>query len=112
MELPYIYRRQVKAGTCSFYAYATLYVIKKNKRITLAIRGVRWLDTSVAIITYLLAQLSALNIDIKNLYLDRVFFSVAVIRWLKALNVPFIMPAIRRGKTAGIKQYLTWKKQL
>jgi putative transposase len=67
---------------------------------------VRWLDTSVAIITYLLAELSALKIDIKTLYLDRGFFSVAVIRWLKALKIPFIMPAIRRGKTGGIKQYL------
>lgn len=59
-ELPYIYRSQAKSGTCSFYAYATLYILKKNKRITLGIRGVRWLDTSVAIITYLLAELSAL----------------------------------------------------
>lgn len=85
---------------------ATLYLLKKNKRITLAIRGVRWLDTPVAIITYLLAELSPLKIKIKTLYLDRGFFSVSVIRWLKALKVPFIMPAIRRGKTGGIKQYL------
>jgi putative transposase len=94
-ELPYIYRSQAKSGTCSFYAYATLYILKKNKRITLAIRGVRWLDTSVAILTYLLAELSALKIKIKTLYLDRGFFSVPVIRWLKALKIPFIMPAIR-----------------
>ncbi len=40
-ELPYIYRIKAKNGTSSFYAYATLYAIKKNKRVTLAIRGVR-----------------------------------------------------------------------
>ncbi len=57
-ELPDIYRSKGKSGTCSFYAYATLYVIKKGKRVTLATRGVRWLDTSVAILTYLLAELS------------------------------------------------------
>jgi putative transposase len=33
-EAPYIYRSQAKNGTCSFYAYATVYVIKKNKRVT------------------------------------------------------------------------------
>lgn len=44
-ELPYIYRSQAKSGTCSFYAYATLYVLKKGKRVTLAIRGVRWHDS-------------------------------------------------------------------
>ncbi|MGI2909844.1 ISH3 family transposase, partial [Hassallia sp. VBCCA 56010] len=41
-ELPYIYRSQAKSGTCSFYGYATLYVITKSKRVTLAIRGIRW----------------------------------------------------------------------
>ena len=109
-ELPYIYRSQAKSGTCSFYAYATLYVLTKGKRITLAIRGVRWLDTSVAIITYLLAELSFLNIKIKKLYLDRGFFNVSVIRWLKALDIVFTMPAIRRGKQKGIKQFLKGKK--
>jgi hypothetical protein len=53
-EKLYIYRSEAKSGTCSFYVYAILYVLTKGKRITLAIRGVRWLDTNVAIITYLL----------------------------------------------------------
>lgn len=75
----------------------------------MAVRGVRWCDTSVAIITYLLAEISNLKIDIKSLYLDRGFFNVPVIRWLKALNIPFIMPAIRRGKKKGIKQFLKGK---
>lgn len=108
--MPYIYRSQAKSGTCSFYAYATLYVIKKGKRLTLAIRGIRNRDTNVAIITYLLASISSLKIDIKTLYLDRGFFSIAVIRWLKALKIPFIMPAIKTGKTGGIKQFLQGRK--
>ena len=108
-ELPYIYRSKAVAGTCSFYAYATLYVIKKGKRVSLAIRGVRWLDTKVALLTYLLTEISALKIKIKKLYLDREFFSMAVIRWLQALDIPFVMPAIRRGKTGGIKQFLKGK---
>jgi len=93
-EEPYIYRSQAKSGTCSFYAYATLYILTKGKRITLAIRGVRWLDTNVAIITYLLAELDALQVNIKTLYLDRGFFSISVIRWLQALDIPFVMPAL------------------
>ena len=77
-ELPYIYRSKAKNGTCSFYAYATLYAIKKNKRVTLAIRGVRWSDTKVALITYLLANLTNLNLKgkIQKLYLDREFFQL------------------------------------
>jgi putative transposase len=109
-ELPYIYRSQAKSGTHSFYAYATLYVITKNKRVTLAIRGVRRLDTSVAIITYLLAELESLKINVKKLYLDRGFFNTPVIRWLQALDIPFMMPAVKTGKQGGIKQLLKGKK--
>lgn len=109
-EKPYIYRSQAKLGTCSFYAYATLYVIKKNKRFTLAIRAVRQIDTMVSVISYLLGYISSLRLDFKTLYLDRGFFSISVIRWLQMLNIPFIMPAIRRGKTGGINQFMTGGK--
>ena len=66
----------------------------------------RWQDTKVAILTYLVAELSSLKIQVKRLYLDREFFSIAVIRWLQALDIPLAMPAIRRGKQGGIKQFL------
>jgi IS4 transposase len=109
-ELSYIYRSQSKSGTNSFYAYATLYVIHKNKRVTLAITGVRQFDTSVAIITYLLAELDSLKINVKKLYLDRGFFNTPVIRWLQALDIPFMMPAIKTGKQGGIKALLKGRK--
>ena len=109
-EKQYIYRSQPKNGTCSFYAYASLYVISKNKRLTIAIIGVKKSYTSVAIITYLLDKVQSLNLKFKRLYLDRGFYSSAVIRWLMALDIPFIMPAIRNGKTGGINQYLKGKK--
>jgi putative transposase len=109
-EAPFIYRSEAKLGTCSFYASATLYVIKEGKRVTLAIRGVRWLDTKVALLTYLLAELSSLEIKIKKLYLDREFFCVSVIRWLQALNIPLILPAIKRGQKRGVKQLLQGRK--
>ena len=105
-EQDYIYRSQPKNGTSSFYAYATLYVIAKNKRVTIALVGVKKIYTSVAIISYLLTKVNSLNLKIKRLYLDRGFYSGSVIRWLKALNIPFIMPAIRNGKIGGIQQYL------
>jgi hypothetical protein len=68
------------------------------------------LVTSVAIITYLLAELDSLQINVKKLYLDRGFFNTPVIRWLQALDIPFLMPAIKTGKKGGIKQFLKVKK--
>jgi putative transposase len=114
-ELPYIYRSQAEAGTCSFYAYATCYVICQGKRVTLAVTAVRQHDTTVAILTRLLARVRRLDIRVTRLYLDRGFFSVPVIRWLLALDVPFEMPVILRGKQGGTRQlakgrasYATW----
>ena len=80
-----------------------MYVICRNKRVTLALYPVHCRDTSVAIITLLLAQVSALGIRVKRLYLDRGFYSVPVIRWLKALDIPFLMPAVIRGKQGGTR---------
>lgn len=110
IELPYIYRSQAKAGTTSFFAYATVYVICRHKRVTLGIHAVHRQETLVATVTYLLAMLTPLRIRVKRLYLDRGFYSVPLIRWLKALNIPFLMPAIIRGKTGGTRQLLVGRK--
>jgi len=105
-EAPYIVRSQAEAGTCAFYAYATVYVIRKNKRVTIAIIAVRNDETAVSIITRLPDKISGLNLRIACLYIDRGFFSVPVIRWLKALDIPFVTPVIIRGKNGGTRQLL------
>ncbi len=109
-EKDYIYRSQAKLGTCSFYAYATLYIITKNKRLTLALIGIKKSYTNVAIITYLLDKIDSLKLKFKRLYLDRGFYSASVIKWLMALDIPFVMPAIKNGMTGGINQYLKGNK--
>ena len=109
-EIPFIYRSKAKNGTCSFYAYATVYVIKKNKRATLAIKAIRQQDTKVAVLTYLLALIEPLHLKIERLYLDREFFCVPVIRWLQALDIPFEMPAIIRGKYGGTRQLIRGRR--
>ena len=98
---PYIYLSKAKAGTTYFFAYATIYVIRAHQRVTLAIHAIEKAETMVATITYLLVQLNAVRVKIKRLYLDRGFYSVPVIRWLQALHIPFLMPAIIRGKKGG-----------
>lgn len=104
-EAPYIYRSQAKAGTTSFFAYASVYLIRRHHRVTLALCPVRQDETLVAIITKLLVRLTPLHIKVQCLYLDRGFYCVPVIRWLKALKLPFIMPAVIRGKQGGTRQF-------
>jgi len=102
-EAAYIYRSAAKSGTTRFYAYATVYVIRRHQRVTLAVHAISRGETLLAIITYLLDRLSTLRVKVKRLYLDRGFYSVSVIRWLMALKLPFIMPAVIRGKTGGTR---------
>lgn len=109
-EQPYVYRSQAKAGTTRFFAYATVYVICRHKRVTLGIHAVPCDETLVATVTYLLAMLSPLRVRVKRLLLDRGFYAVPVIRWLKALNIPFLMPAVIRGKTGGTRALLVGRK--
>lgn len=66
-ERPYIVRSKAQSGPCSFYAYATCYVICKGKRGTIALTPVRRDDTMVGLITRLLDRSSRLGIRIKRL---------------------------------------------
>ncbi len=106
IEAPYISRSKAQDGTCSLYAYATCYVIRRGKRVTIALTPVRRDDLMVGIVTRLLDRAVRFGLRIKRLYLDRGFFSVPVIRWLKALDVPVVMPVIIRGKNGGTRQLL------
>ena len=76
----------------------------------LGIHAVPQAETLGATVTYLLAMLSPLNLGIKQLYLDRGFYGMPVIRWLQALNLPFVMPVVIRGKKAGTRALLKGRK--
>lgn len=109
-EKPYIIRSQAKEGTSSFYAYATVYVISRGKRVTLALHAVKREETLVCVITRLLDQIARLHISIKRLYLDRGFYCVPVIRWLLACDIPLEMPVIVRGKQGGTRALVQRKR--
>ncbi len=55
--------------------------------------------------TAILARLTPLKVKVKFLFLDRGFYCVPLIRWLTALKLPFILPAVIRGKTSGMRQF-------
>ncbi len=78
--------------------------------VTLAIHAIPRGETLVATLTYLLAQLTPLRVKMKRLYLDRGFYSVPVIRWLKALDLPFVMPGVIRGKKGGTQALCKGRK--
>jgi putative transposase len=67
-------------------------------------------ETRVATLTYLVAMLSPLRVRVNALLLACGFYSVPVIRWLKALNLAVLMPAVIRGKTGGTRALCVRRK--
>lgn len=91
-------RSKAKSGTTHFFTYATAYAVVRGRRYTLAMCRVRAKQSMDYVLRRLLARLVTLGIRIKLLLLDRGFYSVRVMRDLITCELPFLMPAVKRGK--------------
>jgi Transposase DDE domain len=93
-----VYRGQPKSGTTHFHAYATAVVVHKGHRYTLALmrveRGVAMKDVVQTLLTIVRRR----GVRIKYVLLDKGFYSVAVISYLKRARYGFIIPAVPRGR--------------
>lgn len=92
-------RSKAKSGTTHFFTYATAYLVLRGRRYTLAMYRVRADDSMEEVLKKLMGRLKRLRIRTSLVLLDRGFYSVKVIRYLICGRRPFIMPAIKRGKT-------------
>jgi len=93
-----IYRSKSKAGTSSFHAYATAVVIHKGYRYTLALTRVEYGEAMKDVVQRLLRIVRRRDVKIRYLLLDKGFFSVSVMSYLKRARHGFIIPAIVRGR--------------
>ncbi len=112
-----IYRSQAKKGTNDFHAYATAYVVRRGHRYTVALTPVERGEDMKDVVQRLLKQAAQAGVRPSLLLLDRGFYSVAVIRYLQCARVPFLMPAVARGRmpakgkpATGIRAFQQCKK--
>jgi Transposase DDE domain len=101
---PEIYRSRAKAGTHSFFAYATAYVMLHGQRFTLAVTPVTRSGALKEVLQGLLALVSRAGLQPGLLLLDRGFYSVAIIRYLQRARRPFLMPVVGHGRKADHPQ--------
>ena len=111
-----VYRRD-SHGTSHFHAYATAYIIRKGQRYTVALTGVTKGEALKDVVQRLLRQAASVGVRTRLLLLDRGFYSVAVVRYLQAARVPFLMPVVCHGRSpkhpngpSGSYVFRTWKK--
>lgn len=107
---PFVRRGRAKSGTTHFYVFATLYVVKKNRRYTLAIVLMRQDEKAQDVVERLLARGRQLDLRIKRLYLDRGFDNNGLVAYLKKQSFPTIIPLVVRGKKGGSRALLVGRK--
>jgi len=93
-----IYRSAPKSGTTHFHAYATAVVVHKAHRYTLALTRVPYGESMKEVVQRLLRILRRRGVKIKYLLLDKEFFNVSVISYLRRAGHGFIIPAVPRGR--------------
>ncbi len=103
-------RGRAKAGTTHFHCFATLYIVKKNKRYTLAITLVRRSDLALDALKRMLLRGEKVGLRLRRLYLDRGFDNNALIAYLKQQPYPTIIALTMRGKQGGTRALLKGRK--
>ena len=92
-----IRRGAAKQGTTHFHVFATAYVVRRNRRVTLALHYVRQGETLVNVLESLKGKLDELGILVSCWLADRAFSSVAALRWFDQ-EQEAIVPMVSRGK--------------
>lgn len=85
-------------GTTKFYRYSTLYINMNGHRYTIALTYVRAGESTLEVLKRLNRYLLYTDITPSLWLLDRGYYSVEVIKWLRATNKPFIMPTPKTGR--------------
>ncbi len=107
VEIPYhgqpsqdpeeVRRGKAKQGTTHFHVFATAYVVRRNRRVTLALHYVRQGESNVSILEALKTRLDELGISVGLWQENRAFCSVAALRWFDQ-QAEAIVPMVARGK--------------
>lgn len=88
------------AGTTWFHGYATLNVVMRNTRYTLAVTFVRKGETAAATLERVLDGVMGRGLRIHRFLADKGFCTKASIEALRERSVPFVIPLALRGHAA------------
>jgi len=120
---PYRQQRELRRGkrrqgTTRFHGYATLCVLRRGERFTVALTYAWKDDSHRAIVQRLLEAARRIGLRPRYLLLDRGFYGLAVVEQLKGMRCPFLMPVAHRGRRSGkplaqqsgTRRFLAWKQ--
>ena len=106
----YTCRGEASEGTTYFWRIASLYVIWRGVRLTLALTYVLPKESPLSIVKRLLARRSALGFRSKVLYVDKGFCSTELIQYLEETHEPSVLACTIRGKAGGTRALCRGRK--
>ncbi len=103
-DIKEIFRSKPKSGTSHFHAYATAAVVHKGYRYTVALMRVEYGASMKEVVQQLVRLIRRRGIKIRYLLLDKGFYSVSVLSYLKRAKLGYIIPILLRGRKKKGKQ--------
>ena len=101
---------QAKKGTTHFVRIATVYVIWRQVRLTLAVHYVLPGESALDVLKILLKRLKSLNFEAKILYLDKGFAATSIVNYLIRQHQPAVIANPIRGKEGGTRALCRGRK--
>ena len=98
VDIKEIFRSKPKSGTSHFHAYATAAVVHKGYRYTVALMHVEYGTSMKEVVQQLVGLIRRRGIKIRYLLLDKGFYSVSVLSYLKRAKLGYIVPILLRGR--------------
>ncbi|MEP7286015.1 MAG: transposase [Chloroflexota bacterium] len=96
-------RSEAKEGTTHFYRLASLYVMWRQVRLTLAVTYVLPEDSTEVVVQRLLERMQRLGLRPSVLYMDKGFCTSTVITYLYHPHIPTLIAGTMCGKKGGIR---------
>jgi putative transposase len=97
-DIAELFRSKPKSGTTRFHAYATAAVVHKGYRYTVALMFVEAGASMKEVVQKLVEIIRRRGIKIRFLLLDKGFYSVSVLSYLKRAKIGYVVPIILRGR--------------
>lgn len=106
-----IVRSMPKSGTTHFHGYATVSIVRDDRRYVVALRFIEYGEEMATIVRWLLKRLKTLKFRIRRVFLDKGFCSKPVFKVLDQHQLSYVIPIPVRGKSGGVRTLFQGKSR-
>jgi len=104
-----IVRGMPKSGTTHFHGYATVSIVRDDRRYVVALRFIEYGEEMAEIVRWLIKRLKSLKFRIRRVFLDKGFCSKPVFKVLDQHQLSYVTPIPVRGKSGGVRSLFQGK---